>query len=162
MNLLNFHNKCLLGNSYQYTIWFFSPAGFHLKTLSNIFNVYSLITCIPVKTKDVSAFKLPSTEVCVKEELPVWSLGPIASELTSTACIWLLANTLFMYGYITSWVWEYKQSKSYSSYLFFHLRTCQHYNLLLCVYRAFFSLSFTWISRYLATSRIHELTLCET
>lgn len=51
MNLLNFHNKCLLGNSYQYTIWFFSPAGFHLKTLSNIFNVYSLITCIPVNTR---------------------------------------------------------------------------------------------------------------
>lgn len=73
MNLLNFHIKCLLGNSYQYTIWFFPPAGFHLKTLSNIFNVYSLITCIPVKTKDISAFKLhvPTTEDCVKEELPV-------------------------------------------------------------------------------------------
>lgn len=31
MNLLNFHIKCLLGNSYQYTIWLFSPAGFHFK-----------------------------------------------------------------------------------------------------------------------------------
>lgn len=67
-----FSHQMLVGQFLSiYYIWFFSPAGFHLKTLSNIFNVYSLITCIPVKTKDISAFKLPATEVCVKEELPV-------------------------------------------------------------------------------------------
>lgn len=66
-----FSHQMLVGQFLSIYYMVFSPAGFHLKTLSNIFNVYSLITCIPVKTKDVSAFKLPATEVCVKEELPV-------------------------------------------------------------------------------------------
>lgn len=45
-------------------------------------------------------------KLCQNEHY-VWGFGLIARELTSIAC-WLLANTLLMYSYFTSWVWKHK------------------------------------------------------
>lgn len=49
----------------------------------------------------------------------VWGFGLIVRELTSTACIWLLANTLLMYSYITSWVWKHKANQIFLFFFIF-------------------------------------------
>lgn len=102
MTWLNFYINFLLVNSYQYIIW--SPPnqiGFHLTIFSNNFNVYSLISCIPVKTKDISDFKLPVILKFVSKKnflfealdqlqenlplLPVFGCLPIHSLCTATS-----------------------------------------------------------------------------
>lgn len=75
--------------------------GFHLTIFSNNFNVYSLISCIPVKTKDISDFKLPVILKFVSKKnflfealdqlqenlplLPVFGCLPIHSLCTATS-----------------------------------------------------------------------------
>lgn len=102
MTWLNFYINFLLVNSYQYIIW--SPPnqiGFHLTIFSSNFNVYSLISCIPVKTKDISDFKLPVILKFVSKKnflfealdqlqenlplLPVFGCLPIHSLCTATS-----------------------------------------------------------------------------
>lgn len=102
MTWLNFYINFLLVNSYQYIIW--SPPnqiGFHLTIFSSNFNVYSLISCIPVKTKDISDFKLPLILKFVSKKnflfgaldqlqenlplLPVFGCLPIHSLCTATS-----------------------------------------------------------------------------
>lgn len=122
---------------------------------SKTFHVYSLIGCIPVKTKNIKW--IWSMEICVNVELPVWGIEPITRELTFTHCIWLPANTPLMYGYITSWVWyTNKANLKYHSY---YLRSYHHG--LLDIYRTFWY-SFDCVSWYLTTHTIHELTLPHT
>lgn len=139
MTWLNFYINFLLVNSYQYIIW--SPPnqiGFHLTIFSSNFNVYSLISCIPVKTKDISDFKLKfvSKKNFLFEALdqlqenlpllPVFGCLPIHSLCTATSL-------------------PGSESTNKANVILL-INRCRQYIVLLSVYRAVWY-SFTWISR---------------
>lgn len=146
MTWLNFYINFLLVNSYQYIIWsWWSPPnqiGFHLTIFSNNFNVYSLISCIPVKTKDISDFKLPLILKFVSKKnflfgaldqlqenlplLPVFGCLPIHSLCTATSL-------------------PGSESTNKANVILL-INRCRQYIVLLSVYRAVWY-SFTWISR---------------
>lgn len=143
MTWLNFYINFLLVNSYQYIIW--SPPnqiGFHLTIFSNNFNVYSLISCIPVKTKDISDFKLP---VILKFVSKKNFLFEALDQLQENLPLLPVFGCLPIHSLCTATSLPGSESTNKAN-LILLINRCRQYIVLLSVYRAVWY-SFTWISR---------------
>lgn len=139
MTWLNFYINFLLVNSYQYIIW--SPPnqiGFHLTIFSNNFNVYSLISCIPVKTKDISDFKLKFVS---KKNFLFGALDQLQENLPLLPVF----GCLPIHSLCTATSLPGSESTNKAN-LILLINRCRQYIVLLSVYRAVWY-SFTWISR---------------
>lgn len=143
MTWLNFYINFLLVNSYQYIIW--SPPnqiGFHLTIFSSNFNVYSLISCIPVKTKDISDFKLP---VILKFVSKKNFLFEALDQLQENLPLLPVFGCLPIHSLCTATSLPGSESTNKAN-LILLINRCRQYIVLLSVYRAVWY-SFTWISR---------------
>lgn len=139
MTWLNFYINFLLVNSYQYIIW--SPPnqiGFHLTIFSNNFNVYSLISCIPVKTKDISDFKLKFVS---KKNFLFGALDQLQENLPLLPVF----GCLPIHSLCTATSLPGSESTNKANVILL-INRCRQYIVLLSVYRAVWY-SFTWISR---------------
>lgn len=139
MTWLNFYINFLLVNSYQYIIW--SPPnqiGFHLTIFSSNFNVYSLISCIPVKTKDISDFKLKFVS---KKNFLFGALDQLQENLPLLPVF----GCLPIHSLCTATSLPGSESTNKAN-LILLINRCRQYIVLLSVYRAVWY-SFTWISR---------------
>lgn len=143
MTWLNFYINFLLVNSYQYIIW--SPPnqiGFHLTIFSSNFNVYSLISCIPVKTKDISDFKLP---VILKFVSKKNFLFEALDQLQENLPLLPVFGCLPIHSLCTATSLPGSESTNKANGILL-INRCRQYIVLLSVYRAVWY-SFTWISR---------------
>lgn len=143
MTWLNFYINFLLVNSYQYIIW--SPPnqiGFHLTIFSSNFNVYSLISCIPVKTKDISDFKLP---VILKFVSKKNFLFEALDQLQENLPLLPVFGCLPIHSLCTATSLPGSESTNKANVILL-INRCRQYIVLLSVYRAVWY-SFTWISR---------------
>lgn len=139
MTWLNFYINFLLVNSYQYIIW--SPPnqiGFHLTIFSSNFNVYSLISCIPVKTKDISDFKLKFVS---KKNFLFGALDQLQENLPLLPVF----GCLPIHSLCTATSLPGSESTNKANVILL-INRCRQYIVLLSVYRAVWY-SFTWISR---------------
>lgn len=146
MTWLNFYINFLLVNSYQYIIWsWWSPPnqiGFHLTIFSSNFNVYSLISCIPVKTKDISDFKLP---VILKFVSKKNFLFEALDQLQENLPLLPVFGCLPIHSLCTATSLPGSESTNKANVILL-INRCRQYIALLSVYRAVWY-SFTWISR---------------